>query len=167
METSITNSSSVVDLRNATDEYLPELLESLGYEQSFTLIDAKLGLGLLTVAIAGLLFYLDKHYSFKDTYYVIIGCIVVYFLISMAHLYLLSGPEKNNKYVGYSDSKQKILVHTWTSKYDPIYNVKLFVNDKEQADLQIPFTEFFDSFGYLNKEAFTGLLKTGLQKKRE
>lgn len=141
----------------------------LGYEQSFTLIDTKLALGYLTVAIAGLLFYMDKKLAFKDTYYYVIACVALYGIISAILYYFTAGPEKNNKYVGYTDDKKKISVYTWTSKYDPIYHVKILSNDNvDSATLvDIPFTKFYDAFGFINQEVFTGLVKEALEKKSE
>lgn len=156
-------------MRNHTDEQLPLSLQSLGYDQSFTLIDTKLALGYLTVAIAGLLFWMDKKYVFKDTYYAVIACVVLYFLISTVMWYLNYGTYKDNKYIGYNDSNQKISVYTSTTKYDPIYNVKIVLNDQFDAALEVPlpFTKFYDQFGYYNQEALTTLLKEALQKKNE
>lgn len=166
---SYTNRSSVNDLRNATDDQLPFALETLGYQQSFTLIDTKLALGYLTVAIAGLLFYMDKKFAFKDTYYAVIACVAAYFVISTIMLYFTSGPQKDNKYIGFNDAQQKILVYSWTSKYDPIYNVKIVLNDNTDSAVEaaLPFTKFFDGFGYYNQEAFVGLVKEAMQKKNE
>ncbi|KAF3993583.1 hypothetical protein FT663_00253 [Candidozyma haemuli var. vulneris] len=124
-------------------------------QQSFTLIDIKLGLGLVTVAIAGFLFWLDKNYSFNDSYYVIAGSVALYFVISTVLLYFTSGPGyKNNKYVG-KKKKDTIAVFAWTTKYDPIYNVKVVLNGNEQGAVtkEIPFNKIFDQFGYFNQDA--------------
>lgn len=144
-------------------------MAELGYEQSFTLIDTKLALGYGTVAIAGILFYMDKKLPFKDTYYCIVVCVVLYAIISAILYYYTSGPEKNNKYVGYNDGKQKIAVHTWTSKYDPIYNVKIVLNDNIESAIlvDIPFTKFYDAFGFYNQGAFTELITKAMEKKSE
>ncbi|KAM9886554.1 hypothetical protein OXX79_014115, partial [Metschnikowia pulcherrima] len=72
------NLNSVAELRTAADDALPELFQQLGYEQTFTLIDIKLALGLSTVAIAGGLYYLEKKVPFKDSYYMIMASIAVY-----------------------------------------------------------------------------------------
>lgn len=159
-----------MDLRNTVDDNLPLTMEALGYEQSFTLIDIKLALGYLTVAIAGLLFYLDKKFSFKETYYVIAGCVVVYFILSSILYFFTSTPKyKNNKFVGYNESKQKIEVFTWTSKYDPIYNVKIVIDDNDASATvtEFPFMKMFDAFGYYNQDAAVALFKQVLQKKNE
>ena len=59
-----TNLNSVKDLQKTTDENLNSVLQQLGYEESFAITDLKLGLGLSTVVVAGLLFLADKKYEF-------------------------------------------------------------------------------------------------------
>lgn len=119
------------------------------------MIDIKLGLGCITVAIAGFLFWLDKNYPFKDTYYVIAGAVGLYFLVSCVLLYFTSGPGyKDNKYAG-TKKQDRIVLYGWTTKYDPIYNVKVVLNGNEQGAVtkEIPFNKVFDQFGYFNQEA--------------
>lgn len=121
------------------------------------------------MAIAGFLFWLDKKYTFKDTYWIVFGSIVLYFLISVVMFVLNIAPGfKNNKYVGYN-GKDKVAVFASTTKYDPIYNVKIVRNDNEQSavEAQIAFTKVFDGFGYLNHAAATEEFKTLLAKKTQ
>lgn len=112
---------------------------------------------------------MDKKLSFKDTYYYVIACVVLYGIISAILYYYTSGPQKNNKYIGFNDSKQRILVDTWTSKYDPIYHVKIVLNDDVDSAIlvTIPFTKFYDAFGFYNQGEFTALIKEALEKKSE
>lgn len=107
------------------------------------------------MAIAGFLFWLEKNYSFKDTYYVIAGAVALYFVVSCVLLYFTSGPGyKNTKYVG-TKKQDKIVVYGSTTKYDPIYNVRAVLNGNEQGAVtkEIPFNKVFDQFGYFNHEA--------------
>lgn len=165
----LTYFSSVSELKLTSDEALPQVLESLGYEQSFTFSDIKLALGYVTVAIAALLFYIDKKFSFNETYYVVAGLIALYGLVSLVMYYLNSHPNlKNTTYVGYNKSNQKITVHTWCTKYDPIYNVKIVLDDKRDGANSgaLAFNKFFDEFGYLNRQEFSSLV-SGLVEKKE
>lgn len=144
-------------------------MEALGYEQSFTFSDIKLALGYVTVGIAALLFYLDKKFSFNETFYVVAGLVVLYGIVSLVMYYLNNSAKyKNTAYVGYNKHNKKISVHTWSTKYDPIYNVKIVVEDNADSAFEgeIPFNKFFDEFGYLNREAFTKLI-TGVMEKKE
>lgn len=153
-------------MRTVVDDNLQASLGKLGYAQSFTLTDLKLALGYMTIAIAGGLFYLDKKFEFKDAYNFTVAGIVVYFIISGIHLFFTSGKFKNNKYVGYNDSKEKILISSWTNKYEPTYHYKIVINDDESRAItsQFPFTSVFDSFGYYKSDLTTEILQKELEK---
>lgn len=164
-----TNTSSIVDLRTAVDDFLPLCMERLGYRQSFALIDLKIALGYLTVAIAGFLFYLDKKMSFADTYYIIAGAVATYFVVSSVLYFFTSGPKyKNNKYIGHK-GLQKVAVFTWTKGYEPVYHVKVVTDDKFDGavEKEVSFTEMFDAFGFLNEEAALAQLSKIVEKKSE
>lgn len=157
-------------MKLAADEALPAVMETMGYEQSFTLADIKLALGYGTVAIAALLYLLDKKYPFEQTFYASLALVVVYGIISIVMYYLNSSAQyKNTAYVGYDKSKKKISVHTWSTKYDPIYNVKIVLEGRTESAAagEIPFNKFFDQFGYLNREQFTKLINDVTEKKAQ
>lgn len=160
----------MVALRNETDDNLPQVFGKLGYEQDFRLIDIKLALGYLTVAIAGFLFYLEKRFAFKDTKLIIGGAIVVYAVICLVMYYLKSGAQyKNNKYIGKKDGK-KVAVYTLTkSQFSPIYEIKVVFDDRLDGavEVKIPFTKLFDSFGFLNEEELRNHVLQLLEKKTQ
>lgn len=157
-------------MRSEADDNLPLIFEKLGYEQDFRLVDAKLALGYLTVAIAGFLYYLEKKFAFHETKLVIAGAILVYFIICGAMMFLSQNAQyKNNKYVGTLKGK-KVSVFTLTdSAYSPIYNVKIVFDDKLDGAVEeaIPFTKFFDLFGFLNESEFKAHVVKLLEKKTE
>lgn len=122
------------------------------------------------MAIAGFLFYLEKKYAFKDTKLIIGGSIALYGLICLVMMYLNKGAQyKNNKYIGTKDGK-KVHVFTLTeSEFSPIYDVKVVFDEKFDAAVEekIPFTQVFDTFGFLNEEAFKSHLEKMLEKKSQ
>lgn len=158
-----TNTSSITDLRNAVDDNLAASLGELGFSQSFTLIDAKLALGVSTVLISAALFVADKKLGFEKTFTLTVVAVVLYFTLSALQLYLTSSKSyKNNKFVGYNDKKEKIAVYTWTTKFDPVYHVKIVLNDKESVTSKIEFAKVFDAFGYYKPDNTTALFRTEL-----
>ncbi|KAK6456679.1 signal peptidase complex subunit 2 [Scheffersomyces xylosifermentans] len=157
------NLNSVADLRQNTDDNLPSVLTELGYDESFKLIDTKLALGYSTVVIAGLLFLVDKKYDFKQSYGVTVFSVVLYFIISSI-LYYINYTNKNVKYVGYTEKGKKIVIATWSSKYDPIYNVRVTLDGKNTFTAQLKFNQFFDIVGYFNRDAFKELLLAEIAK---
>lgn len=139
-------------------------MTELGFTQSFTLIDIKLALGYATVAIAAFLYYIDKKWGFNESFNVTVASIIVYGVISLALFLLTNVPGyKNNKFVGTNESKQKLSVATWTTKYDPVYHVDLTLDDEKVAT-SIDFTQLFDAFGYYKQEKLTAFLQTELSK---
>lgn len=158
-----TNISSINDLRNAVDDNLAASLGELGFSQSFTLVDAKLALGVATVLIAGGLFLADKKLGFEKTYTLTVVAVVLYFALSALQLYLTSSKKyKNNKFVGYNDKKDKIAVYSWTTKFDPVYHVKIVLNDADAITSKIEFASVFDAFGYYKPDNTTALFRTEL-----
>lgn len=148
------------------DDNLPASLAQLGYTQSFSLIDLKIALGYTTVLIAGGLFLVDKKYGFESIFNITIAAILVYALASLVLYYFSSvGEYKNNKYIGYNDKGEKILVAAWTVKYKPIYHIKLVLNNKEEITAELEFTKVFDSWGYYKQEETTEFLKGVIEKK--
>lgn len=157
-------------MRTEADDNLPLIFDKLGYDQDFGLIDIKLALGYLTVAIAGFLFYLEKNYPFKDTKLIIGGSIALYGLICLVMMYLNRGSQyKDNKYIG-TKNGQKIHVFTLTeSQFSPIYNVKVVFDEKFDGAVEdkIPFTKVFDTFGFLIEDEFKTHLEKILEKKSQ
>lgn len=164
----ITNqlSSSIPDLRTAVDDNLPASLAQLGYTQSFSLIDLKIALGYTTVLIAAGLFLVDKKYGFESIFNITIAAILVYALASVVLYYFSSvGEYKNNKYIGYNEKGEKILVASWTMKHKPIYHIKIALDNKEEITAELDFTKVFDGWGYYKQDETTEFLKGVIEKK--
>ncbi|KAI3403400.1 SPC2 [Candida oxycetoniae] len=158
-----TNLNSVKELQKATDEQLGSILQQLGFEESFMLTDLKLGLGLVTVVIAGLLFLADKRYEFKNIYGATVVSCVLYAVLNGV-LLIINRKYKNVKYIGYDSKGNKLTVASTTGKYDPNYRVTVALNDKQSSQSSIPFNKYFDLIGYLNREEFTKLLAKEVNK---
>lgn len=141
-------------------------MSELGYDQSFKLIDLKLALGYLSALIAGGLYLADKKYKFNDIYGITVTCVIVYGIISLILVYFTSGKYKNNKYIGYNDSKQKVAISTWTKGFEPVYYMRFSLNDdnRQTSETQIKFNEVFDGLGYLNQSKWSSLMKKEIEK---
>ncbi|CAK9441063.1 uncharacterized protein LODBEIA_P49320 [Lodderomyces beijingensis] len=159
------NLNSVKDLQKTTDEHLGSVLTQLGYEESFKLIDLKLGLGLVSVLIAGLLFVADKKFQFKDIYSITVVCCVVYSVLNAAIL-AINYRYKNVKYVGYDSKGNKLTLATETKKYEPVYYLSVDLNGRKHST-SIPFNKFFDAVGYFIRDEFTKELSEEISKKNQ
>lgn len=167
---SVTNiSSSINDLRKATDETLPLAMAELGYDESFTLIDTKLFLGYATVVLAAGLFLIDKKMDFKDAYYITAAIVAVYGLLSAALLYV-NHINKNVKYVGvHNKSGSKVSIASWTHNFDPIYHINVVVDGKSSAAVleKIEFKNIFNYTGYINRGALVSSITPTLVSKKD
>ena len=76
--------SKQTDLKNTTDDALPNYLNSLKFKQSHNLTDVRLALGYASVLIAGLTFYFDFKLGWDKTKYWTLWAVVVYFLLNGA-----------------------------------------------------------------------------------
>lgn len=118
----------------------------------------------MTVAIAALLFYLDKNYQFKQVFNVTAALVVVYFVISGVML-VINRQNKDVKYVGYAGGR-RLTVSGWTTKFDAVYHMRLVRNgdDKTAVVAALEFGKFFDITGYLNRDELTRLVKAEVDK---
>ncbi|CAI5759660.1 unnamed protein product [Candida verbasci] len=157
-----TNLNSVKELLITTDDNLGSVFSQFNYEESFKLKDLKLGLGLIQVLIAGLLFLADRKFQFHDIFTITVISCLLYGGIN-AVLYIINYKFKNVKYVGLNKS-DKLVIKTWSTKYDPIYNITIIKNDKETTTTQIPYNKIFDVLGLFNRDEFSKLIKLELGK---
>ena len=72
------------DLKNTTDDALPNYLASLNFEQSNFLTDVRLALGYSAVIIAAVTFYFDYKFGWDETKDYTLWAVVVYFLLNGA-----------------------------------------------------------------------------------
>jgi hypothetical protein len=94
---------SLPDLKNTSDDALPNYLNSLGFKQEHTLTDVRLALGYSAVVIAGVLFYFDWKFGWDETKPYTLPAVVIYFLLNGVFTYWLLWVEKGIVYVGTKD----------------------------------------------------------------
>ena len=73
-----------LDLKNTTDDALPNYLNSLSFKQNHTLTDVRLALGYAAVSIAAVLFYADWKLGWDKTKDATLAAVVGYFVINTA-----------------------------------------------------------------------------------
>ncbi len=100
------NASRTPDLKNTTDDALPNYLTSLKFKQSHTLTDVRLALGYTAVAIAAVTFYFDYRLGWDKTKGWTLWAVVVYFLLNSALTFWIWGVEKGNVFVGEKNGAQ-------------------------------------------------------------
>lgn len=88
------------DLKNTTDDALPNYLTSLKFQQSHFLADVRLALGYSAVLIAGATFYADFKLGWDATKFWTLWAVVVYFILNGALTYWIWGVEKGKIFTG-------------------------------------------------------------------
>ena len=153
------------NLRTTVDDNLATSFAALGYTQSFTLIDTKIAIGLVSVAIAGGLYLADKKYGFEATYSLTVASIVVYGLLNAVHWYLSNSlGYKNVKYIGHDDRGRKVTVKGWTESFNPLYHFIVSVDGRPPVEGSFEFMKVFDGLGYFKEEQLTQVLGKELEK---
>ncbi|KAL8737226.1 MAG: hypothetical protein Q9181_001880 [Wetmoreana brouardii] len=142
---------SLSDLKNTTDDALPNYLTSLKFKQTHVLTDVRLALGYTAVVIAGVTFYADHKLGWDTTKYWTLWAVVAYFILNGALTYWIWGVEKGKIFTG-ERNDTLVSIASSVTKHKPIYNLKVRYErlGKEPKTLEIsaPFTRWFDSDGY-------------------
>ena len=88
------------DLKNTTDDALPNYLTSLKFKQSHFLTDVRLALGYSAVIIAATTFYADYKLGWDKTKYWTFWAVLVYFTLNGALTFWIWGVEKGKVFTG-------------------------------------------------------------------
>ncbi|KAF2662963.1 hypothetical protein K491DRAFT_686112 [Lophiostoma macrostomum CBS 122681] len=151
---------SLSDLKNTTDDALPNYLHSLKFKQIYTQTDIRLALGYTAVAISGALFYFDWKLGWDATKAYTAPAVAAYFLLNGAFTYWIWFVEKGAVYEG-EGKTGKIQVRSSTKKHIPIYEVDVTYtpapttsNPPQTIHIRAPFTRWFTSDGYFVAKPF-------------
>lgn len=101
---------SVPDLKNTTDDALPNYLTSLKFKPDYQIQDIKLVLGYTAVAISAALFYADWKLGWDQTKAYTLPAVVVYFLLNGIFTYWIFYVEKGAIFVG-EKGDSKVYTH--------------------------------------------------------
>ncbi|KAH8885107.1 microsomal signal peptidase 25 kDa subunit [Thozetella sp. PMI_491] len=157
---------NLADLKNTSDDAIPNYLNSLKFKQSHYLTDVRLGLGYTAFIIAGLCFLWDWKLGFQSTKYYTAAAVAVYSLLNGALTLWIWLVEKGTVYVGTAPSGETISISTSTKKNIPQYNVEITIKPKSGPSqtlvLSKPFTEWFDSAGHFIAPPFQTILATAI-----
>ncbi|KAI0442339.1 microsomal signal peptidase 25 kDa subunit-domain-containing protein [Xylaria telfairii] len=160
---------NLADLKNTSDDAIPNYLNSLKFKQDHTLIDTRLALGYGAFAISAACFLWDYKLGFESTKWYTAAAVALYTLVNGALSVWISFVEKTTVYQGTSSDgtkkpKKQISVATSTKKNDPTYYVVVDVTPKGGAARKIEFarsfTEWFDVRGHFVALPFQTMLAT-------
>lgn len=158
---------NLADLKNTSDDAIPNYLNSLKFKQSHTLTDIRLGLGYGAFLVAAACFLWDYKLGFDSTKYYTAAAVVLYTLLNGALTVWIWGFEKGIVYVGTAPSGEKVTISSTTVKNDPTYRLSISVIPKGSATAQNltiarAFNEWFDSAGHFVAAPFQTMLATAV-----
>ncbi|KAK8114645.1 uncharacterized protein PG998_000861 [Apiospora kogelbergensis] len=157
---------NLADLKNTSDDAIPNYLNSLKFKQNHSLVDTRLVLGYSAFVIAGACFAWDYKFGFENTKLYTAVAVAVYTLVNTILTYWIAFVEKGIVYQGTTPNGEKISIATSADKNIPIYKMKITTTSKggkpSHLELQKPFTEWFDAAGHFIVPPFQSMLATSV-----
>ncbi|CAK7232170.1 hypothetical protein SCUCBS95973_008169 [Sporothrix curviconia] len=159
---------SLADLKNTSDDAIPNYLNSLKFTQSHRLTDVRLAIGYGALAVAVACFVWDWKLGFDSTKYYSAAAVVVYTALNGALWLWSRNVEGATVYVGTSPSGETVSIATSVEKYTPVYNVEITVTSPKantapkKITLSRPFSEWFDSAGTFIATPFQTVFATAV-----
>ncbi|KAF2442207.1 hypothetical protein P171DRAFT_433754 [Karstenula rhodostoma CBS 690.94] len=149
---------SLSDLKNTTDDALPNYLHSLKFKQIHKQTDVRLVIGYSAVIIAGALFYYDWKFGWEASKPYTLPAVVAYFILNTAFSYWLWFVEAGTVYEG-EGKTGKVRIASSTKKHIPIYEVDVTFSPAgsshpQKIHIRAPFTRWFTSDGYFIAKPF-------------
>ncbi|KAK2592227.1 hypothetical protein QQS21_010079 [Conoideocrella luteorostrata] len=157
---------NLADLKNTSDDALPNYLNSLKFKQSHFLTDVRLALGYSAFAIAAACFGWDYKFGFENTKYYTAAAVTVYALLNGFLTFWMSSVEKGTIYQGLTPSGERITIRTTTKKNDPTYYLTAVVENKtgepQSIEVSKSFASWFDETGHFVVKPFQEFLASAV-----
>ena len=99
------------DLKNTTDDALPNYLASLKFEQANVLTDVRLGVGYAAVVISAVTFYFDHKFGWESTKDYTFWAVILYFVLNSTLTVWIWRVERGTIYTG---SRDEARVSDWS-----------------------------------------------------
>ncbi|KAK0703611.1 microsomal signal peptidase 25 kDa subunit-domain-containing protein [Lasiosphaeria miniovina] len=103
---------NVADLKNTSDDAIPNYLNSLKFTQSHRLTDVRLALGYSAFAVAAACFLWDYKLGFESTKWATAAAVIVYMVLNGALTFWLLAVEKGTVYVGRAPTGETVRIAT-------------------------------------------------------
>ncbi|KAH0545053.1 hypothetical protein FGG08_000824 [Glutinoglossum americanum] len=160
---------SLPDLKNTTDDALPNYLASLKFKQSHRLTDVRLALSFAAFATAAVTFVLDYKFGFEAQKTFTTVAVCVYFFLNTALTYWIWGVERGKVYEGTAPNGTKVHISphsgawkfvltklcqlslaSYTEKHSPIYRLRVHTQKPGSSDvytfhISAPFSTWFSA----------------------
>lgn len=161
--------SHKTDLKNTSDDAIPNYLNSLKFRQSHRLTDVRLALGYSAFALAAATFLWDYKLGFESTKHFTAAAVAVYALLNGALTLWVLFVERGTVYVGTAPASaggQTVRVSSSAVKNVPTYHLTVEVTSKdggrEVLKVSRAFTEWFDGAGRFVAAPFQAMLASSV-----
>ncbi|MCJ1315378.1 hypothetical protein MMC15_000697 [Xylographa vitiligo] len=153
---------SLPDLKNTTDDALPNYLTSLDFRQSHFLTDVRLVLGYSAVIIAAITFAFDYKRGWNETKGYTYWAVVAYFLLNGALTFWIWFAEKGKIFQGATQNGTLLTIASSVAKHNPTYQLLVRWTDPatsepfdwQTCEISAPFTTWFSSDGQFSAKPF-------------
>ncbi|KAK4035161.1 microsomal signal peptidase 25 kDa subunit-domain-containing protein [Parachaetomium inaequale] len=154
---------NLADLKNTTDDAIPNYLNSIGFTPSHRLTDVRLALGYSALTLAAACLAWDYKFGFDATKYLTAAAVAVYTLLNGALTLWVVYVERGTVYVGSSKKGgETVRISTETKKNVPEYFVTVEITrpdgGREEVKFARAFTEWFDGAGRFVAAPFQAML---------
>lgn len=157
---------NLADLKNTSDDAIPNYLNSLKFKQNFSRVDTRLALGYSAFAIAAACFAWDYKFGFENTKYYTAAAVAVYAVLNTILTVWIAFVEKGIVYEGVAPSGDKITIATATVKNVPVYHMTITMQSRAgqatKIELKRSFTEWFDEAGHFIAPPFQTMLASSV-----
>ncbi|GAB1311320.1 Signal peptidase complex subunit 2 [Madurella fahalii] len=156
---------NLADLKNTTDDAIPNYLNSLSFRQSHRLTDVRLALGYSAFLLAGACFLWDYKLGFESTKYLTAAAVAVYTVLNGALTLWILYVERGTVYEGTAPSGETVRISTSTKKNVPTYYMTIEIEKKgkkEKLEVSRAFTEWFNAAGHFVAPPFQTVLASAV-----
>ncbi|QUC22361.1 uncharacterized protein UV8b_06602 [Ustilaginoidea virens] len=157
---------NLADLKNTSDDALPNYLNSLRFKQSHRLMDVRLALGYGAFAIAAACFGWDYKFGWDSTKYYTAAAVALYALVNGFLTFWMLRVERGTVYQGAAPTGEKVTVRSRTKKNDPTYYLTIDVEGASGKPQSIEtsgsFAAWFDETGRFVARPFQEFLASAV-----
>ncbi|KAL2263371.1 hypothetical protein VTK26DRAFT_7010 [Humicola hyalothermophila] len=161
---------NLADLKNTSDDAIPNYLNSLNFRQSHRLTDVRLALGYSAFALAAACFLWDYQFGFDATKHLTAAAVAVYAVLNSALTYWMVYVERGAVYEGAAPGADgpTLRISSSTHKNVPTYHLAVDVLDArgnkvgDTIRISRSFTEWFDGAGRFVAAPFQSMLASAV-----
>ena len=154
------------DQKENADDVLAIVMDRLGYKQNYVPEFTRLFFGYLGVAIAGIVYWLEKTRDFRDSKLLVALCCAIYMLTQGAYYLWYWFVERSATYIG-TQNGETVYIRTQNRKNTPEYTITVEVSGKQPKTQTLQFNELVDYNGIVHKDVLQSALKPLLSAKVE